>query len=150
MLARATFTIVTWDKEPVDEREGGPDVIGAQGNIPKGPHRGLATFVGKRILARAGAEAKKLPSSSFSSRNSSFPPPNSSFSRSKACPVPRYGAGIQGRGLGGANEPRTPPPPSVPNSHNLVCGWQPAWAIGMKARGPKPNRTRAPAFGQGG
>ena len=35
MLARATFTIVTWDKEPVDEREGGPDVIGAQGNIPE-------------------------------------------------------------------------------------------------------------------
>ena len=96
MLARATFTIVTWDKEPVDEREGGPDVIGAQGNIPKGPHRGLATFVGKRILARAGAEAKKLPSSSFSSRNSSFPPPNSSFSRSKACPVPRTGRESRG------------------------------------------------------
>ena len=35
MLARATFTIVTWDKEPVDEREGGPDVIGAQGNHPE-------------------------------------------------------------------------------------------------------------------
>ena len=81
MLARATFKIVTWDKEPVDEREGGPDVIGAQGNIPKGPHRGLATLAGKRILARAGADAKKSPSSSFSSRNSSFPPPNSSFSR---------------------------------------------------------------------
>ena len=35
MLARATFTMVTWDKEPVDEREGGPDVIGAQGKHPQ-------------------------------------------------------------------------------------------------------------------
>ena len=32
-------------------------------------------------------------------RDERFPPPNSSFRRSQACPVPRYGAGIQtGRG----------------------------------------------------
>ncbi len=28
-------------------------------------------------------------------RDEWFPPPNSSFRRSEACPVPRYGAGIQ-------------------------------------------------------
>ena len=141
MLARATFKIVTWDKEPVDEREGGPDVIGAQGKHPERAAQRVSHIRRKKDSRESWGRSKEvtlivvlitqlfLPASQF---------------------VILANAGIQGRGLGGANEPRTPPPPSVPNSHNLVCGWQPAWAIGMKARGPKPNRNRAPAFGQGG
>ncbi len=37
------------------------------------------------------------------------PAPQSSFRRSKACPVPRYGAGIQRVGRGGTNDRRTLP-----------------------------------------
>ena len=55
---------------------------------------------------------------------SSFRPPNSSFPR-RACPVPRYGAGIQG-GAGCGNDARTLPPTNAPNFHALVCRRQPA------------------------
>ena len=74
-----------------------------------------------------------MPASVGIPSHSSFRPPKSSFPRSKACPVPRYGAGIQRGGVGCGNDTRTLPPTNASNFHTLVCRRQPACAIAMKA-----------------